>query len=595
MSTERTGRTGPADRPDWPATEGDGTGDAAAEGPATDPGAAPVEGPGSGVPGRRPGELTFRETLRWGWRQLTSMRTALVLLLLVALAAIPGSIVPQEDVDSFAVGQWQEDHPRLTPIYERLGLFSVYDSPWFAAIYLLLMISLVGCILPRLRVYARAVRAKPPRAPRNLTRLPDHTSYRTQESPAEAAAAVAAVLRKRRYRVVEEPEPDAAGDVVVRAERGYLREAGNLVFHLSVLVVLAGFAMGSLLGYQGGVITLVGNGFANNVTQYDDLDSGSLWSPDDLEPFAYTIEDFDIDWYRSGPAFGQARAFSAQLSYTEDVTEGTPEKTYDLRVNHPLTIGDTDLFLIGHGYAPVITVRDAEGEVAYSGPTIFLPTDLTFASFGVVKVPDGLDTQVGLEGEFYPYYGFDMETGPYSVFGEASNPRMSLIMYTGDLGMDSGAPQSVYALQRDGLEPELDADGVPVRFDLAVGDVAELPDGLGTVEFEGLERWNRIQISQTPGKLVALGGVVAALVGLLGSLFIRPRRVWVRVRPAPVGGWGDVGGDEDDQDAEGGPTLVVVGVLDRSTGAGGGDEELQGILEDVRGPRVRAERSEETA
>ncbi len=54
-------------------------------------------------PGRNPGRadppaLGPRELLRWAWRQLTSMRTALLLLLLLALAAVPGSVVPQRAV-----------------------------------------------------------------------------------------------------------------------------------------------------------------------------------------------------------------------------------------------------------------------------------------------------------------------------------------------------------------------------------------------------------------------------------------------------------------------------------------------------------------
>ena len=65
---------------------------------------------------------------RWAWRQLTSMRTALLLLLLLALAAVPGSIVPQTAVDDFAAARWKQAHPTLTPIYERLGLFQVYGS-----------------------------------------------------------------------------------------------------------------------------------------------------------------------------------------------------------------------------------------------------------------------------------------------------------------------------------------------------------------------------------------------------------------------------------------------------------------------------------
>jgi cytochrome c biogenesis protein len=492
------------------------------------------------------------------------MRTALVLLLLLALAAIPGSVVPQEDVDSLKTSQWQAAHPRLTPIYEKLGLFSVYDSPWFAAIYLLLMVSLVGCIIPRSLVYWRALRARPPRAPRHLTRLPDHASYRTDAEVADVLAGAREVLRRRRYRVDVDEEAGA-----VAAERGYLREAGNLLFHLSVLVVLVGFAMGSMLGYRGGVILVVGNGFSNNLTQYDDFVPGSLFDAGEMEPFSFDIEDFDVEWLTEGPAKGQARAFVSHLEYRE--SPGAEQQEYDLKVNHPLAIGDTEIFLIGHGYAPVITVRDGNGDVAYSGPTIFLPTDGTFRSFGVVKAPDAQPQQIGLEGEFYPTYAFTEETGPFSAFGNDLNPAVSMLVYTGDLGMDDGAPQSVYALDKSRAELVEKADGSMFRVDLAPGQQVTLPDGLGTVSFDGVERWNKLQVSRTPGKLVALGGVVLALVGLLGSLFIRPRRVWLRARRTDEG------------------TLVEVAGLDRS---GGGDvpAELDEIIAAMGGREPATER-----
>ena len=204
------------------------------------------------------------------------MRTALVLLLLLALAAIPGSVIPQSGVDALKTSRWQAAHPHLTPIYERLGLFAVYDSPWFAAIYLLLMVSLVGCIVPRLFVYWRGYRAQPPAAPRNLTRLPDHASYTTDDEPADDVLerARGALLAHAAATGVAVDRRATAGS---RAERGYLREAGNLLFHLSVLVVLVGFAIGSLFGYKGGVILVVGNGFSNTLTQYDDFDPGGLF------------------------------------------------------------------------------------------------------------------------------------------------------------------------------------------------------------------------------------------------------------------------------------------------------------------------------
>ncbi len=476
--------------------------------------------------GRRSGELTLVELLRWCWRQLTSMRTALILLLLLALAAIPGSVIPQEEVDSLKASQWQDAHPELTPIYERLGLFDVFGSPWFAAIYLLLTISLIGCFVPRIGVYAKALRSQPPATPRRLDRLPDHATYQTDEAPEEVLSRARTLLRGHRIRADEDGES-------VAAERGYLREAGNLLFHVSVLVVMAGFAIGSLFGYQGGMILVVGNGMSNNLTQYDDFNPGSLFGEDDLDEFYLDIEDFDVEWIETGRAQGQARKFVSHVRYAEGDEE--PQE-YDLRVNHPLTIGDTSVFLIGHGYAPVITVRDGNGDIAYSGPTVFLPEDPSFRSIGVVKAPDARPQQIGLEGWLFPTYAFTEGTGPFSVFGDAKNPVISMQAYVGDLGMDSGAPQSVYLLDKSRMELLEGPDGSMFRVDLALGETVDLPNGAGTVTFERLERWNKLQVSQTPGRWVALVGVVLALLGLLASLFIRPRRTWVRARRNEQGG-----------------------------------------------------------
>lgn len=492
------------------------------------------------------------ELLRWAWRQLTSMRTALILLLLVALGSVPGSVIPQSNIAAVQVSQWKELHPRLTPVYERLGLFSVYDSPWFSAIYLLLMISLVGCILPRTAVYWRAVRTAPPRAPRNLSRLPSHVELETDEDPDVVIARARKVLRRRRYRVAA-----PAGDRSVAAERGHLREAGNLLFHTAVIVVLLAFAYGQLLGFKGGSIVLVGKGFSNSLTQYDDFAPGSFYDPTDLKPLSFTVDDFEAEFLTDGPNQGQPTSFHADINYRE--TPGAESKDYRLEVNKPLVLDGVSVFLVGHGYAPVVTVEDGNGDLAYQGPVVFLPQDASFQSFGVLKVPDAQPEQLGFDGMFFPTYSFDMERGPFSVFPDALNPAMSLLAYHGDLGMDDGAPQGVYELDTDEMEKFTKADGRDVRLDLAPGKKIELPDGLGSIRFDGWQRWVKLQVSHTPGKAVALTGIVLALVGLMGSLFIRRRRAWVRVTTRE------------------GRTYVEVAGLDRSTVGEGLDGEIRGL------------------
>ncbi|HEX2894526.1 MAG TPA: cytochrome c biogenesis protein ResB [Marmoricola sp.] len=528
------------------------------------------EGMGSAPadPGAPP--LGPREFGRWAWRQLTSMRTALILLFLLALAAVPGSVVPQEAVDATRAAQWRQNHHTLAPIYEKLGLFSVYDSPWFSAIYLLLMVSLVGCILPRTKVYWKALRARPPAAPRNLSRLPEHRSFEIAGSPEQVLERAQGALRG--YRVVS---TGSTTETALSAERGKLREAGNLLFHLSILVVLVGFAGGALFGYKGGVIVVTGNTFANSLSQYDDFRPGGLFKASDLAPFDFTVTDFDVTFIKEGREAGMAHKFSAGLDYHTSPTAATRHTR--ISVNHPLSIDGTKIYLISHGYAPHITVRDATGQVAYSGPVVFMPEDNTFRSFGVVKVPDarGPDgpEQLGFEGELYPTYAFTDATGPFSAFPDAKNPALSMLAYRGDLGLDKGVPQSVYALDKSHLKPILKPDGKPLRVDLMLNQTVTLPDGMGSVTFDGMSRFVKLQISRNPGDLIALGGVVLALIGLLGSLFIRPRRVWVKVRRA----------DGDGGDGTDGRTLVEVAGLDRSAG---GDlaGEIDQIVRSLGGP-----------
>ncbi len=327
-------------------------------------------------------------------------------------------------------------------------------------------------------------------------------------------------------------------------------------------MVLVGFAVGGLFGYKGGVILVVGNGFSNNLTQYDDFDPGSLFDPDSMEPFRFEVDTFDVNWIESGPRQGMAQGFNAHLTYHEDLD--SPEKTYDLKVNHPLKIGGTEVFLIGHGYAPIISVRDGNGDLAYSGPTIFLPENAGFRSFGVVKAPDARPTQIGLEGLFFPTY-LNVDGDPVNVMGDLRNPTLSLQAYTGDLGMDDGVGGSVYSLDKSDATLVTNPDGSMFRVDLQPGMTVDLPNGVGSVTFEGVDQWTRLQISRTPGMHLTLGGVVAALIGLLLSLFIRPRRVWVRAS----------------RSADGESTDVGVAGLDRST-AGDVATEVAAVVAGLR-------------
>lgn len=443
-----------------------------------------------------------------------------MLLLFLALAAVPGSLVPQQGVDAQKVAGFRLAHPQLSPVLDRLQMFSVYSSVWFSAIYLLLMVSLMGCIVPRVAVYARSMRARPPNAPANLERLPVSRRFHSDLTPDEVIQAGRRELRLRRYRVdVTEGE--------VRAETGHLRELGNLVFHVSLLVVIVGVAIGALYGYRGAVIVTEGVGFSNTITQYDEFNSGSRFDRGTLPQFSLDLSDMRARFQMTGPQRGAPREFEATGRYS---TPGSAPKAFDITVNNPLKLGSTSVYLVGQGYSPVVRVRDGRGKVAFDGPVPFLPKDGTYTSNGVIKAPDALPTQLGFQGFFLPTAVSSGSGPPVSAFPAAANPLLGLIAFDGDLGLDSGKPQSVYTLDKTKLNQITRADGSPLRLTLSPGQVADLPGNRGSIEFVGLRQFGRFQIASSPAAALPLIGTSVGVLGLIVSLTIRPRRMWVKAR-----------------------------------------------------------------
>jgi cytochrome c biogenesis protein len=488
--------------------------------------------------------------VRRTWRQLTSMRTALLLLFLLALASVPGSFLPQRGLNPVAVQEYFTEHPTLAPVLDRLFLFDVFAAPWFAAVYLLLFVSLVGCLGPRIRLHAKALRTPPPAVPRVLTRLPATDRWETAAAPDEVLAAAQAQLKGWRTRRV------GSG---ISAERGYLRETGNLLFHVSLVGLLLGIAMGGLLGFQGTVLVKEGEGFANTVLAFDDIKPGRRFDASRLVPFNFVLDDFRATYAEDGKAL----TFDADLRYAEGPDDEL--EPYRLRVNHPLEVDGAKTYLLGHGYAPKVLVVDQEGN-ELPQTVACLPQGATFLSTCTIKVPDAAGEQLAFEGVFTPTTVQDPETGRVtSVYPAPENPALTLLGYRGDLGIDSGAPTSVYTLEdRSRLEPIGDGS-TPKK--LAPGETWELPGG-GSITFVETTEWATFQVTQDPGKLVALLAGSGMVLGLCLSLFVRRRRVWVRAVPA-----GDGPGA--------GRTVVEVAGLARS-GAEAFREEFDGLAARLR-------------
>lgn len=513
--------------------------------------------------------------LNKAWHWLTSMRTALVLLFLLAIAAIPGALLPQRSLNEENVTEYIANNGRLAEIYDKLQLFDVFSSVWFVAIFVLLTISLVGCILPRTWDHWKAMNTPPTRAPKNLHRLPLHATG-VSDKPLDEVATDARRLLKKWLVSEYQPSEDRAGAFSLAAERGYGREVANLLFHLGLVGMLITIAAGRLVYYEGQVIVVTESGnyetpeitqnteFCNTSTaNFDSFRAGALFDGTGLTTFCFDAHDFSADYLPNG----QAEMFTSNISWAAGDDILTPKdqwEDYQLKVNHPLRIEGDRIYLQGHGYAPSFTVTWPDGE-SRTQTIQWRPDDPTFfLSSGVMRFdpPAGMypdlyerrQNQIAIQGLFAPTAQWDGEQGELltSQYPAMRDPAVAIDIYRGDAGLDTGRAQSIFS-----LDPSLMHSGQLQkieRVNLSQGDSVTLDDGT-VVTFDGASEFANYQISRDPFQPWVLVTATIMLASLVGSLVIKRRRIWVRLRPA-----------------EDGTTLVELGGLARTDRAGWGSE-----------------------
>ena len=164
----------------------------------------------------------------------------------------------------------------------------------------------------------------------------------------------------------------------------------------------------------------------------------------------------------------------------------------------------------------MVTIKDKSGKTVFEGAVPFLPQDGNLTSIGAIKLPD-LVPQIGVVATFTPTYAMSKTRGAFSNYPEALDPRLVFSVWEGNLGLDSGIPQSVYRvdtskMKRVGLEA------------LKVGESYNFQSG--SLTFAGWKPWVNIEVNRDPGKDFALLGAVLAILGLLISLLLKETNLY---------------------------------------------------------------------
>src|SRR5262245_2581295 len=493
---------------------------------------------------------SLRRSVALVWRTLRSMRTAIILLLMLAAAAVVGSLIPQIPNSPQRVAAYQVDHPFWARFFQAAGFFDVFGSWWFALITTLLFVSLVACLIPRSRAMIRAARAKPIHA-RELDSFPAFAERAVAIPPESAAGAAAAVLRRKRYRV----ELDAPG-ASVAAEKGALREIGSLAFHWAFLLLLIAVIVGKGTGYVGHATIVEGYGWTDARFNYDgDLRTGRFFGGS-FSGTQIQLHDFQDDFRTSGIPMD----FRSQL--TLSAPDGTSEHA-DVRINHPVVFNGIRIFQFGFGWAPIVRVERGD-RVLFDGPIVLGQTTppggnpLAQPWTGFVKLSTLGPT---LASAVRPHLGATADfralaTGVPQPMTEANAPFMQYEVWQGKLLDNSLASLDTRFMHRTasgliGKGWTVDAtrgcviSGTSGAIPASLAGVT-CPDGGGpaalTMAFPELRQYTTLQISHDATVPWVLAAAILIVLGLLPALYVSRRKVWIRARPDGTGSILQVGG-----------------------------------------------------
>jgi cytochrome c biogenesis protein len=455
------------------------------------------------------------------------MRTALILLLILAAAAVIGSLLPQVPNSPERVGQYLGDHGFWGPLFFRAGFFDVYGSWWFVLITTLLFVSLAACLFPRTRAMIRAIRQRPIQA-RELDGFRHHAEIRVTTGPDEAALTAARYLRRKRFRVAR----DGLG---IAAEKGALREVGSLLFHWAFFLLLLGVIVGKGTGFTGRAVVTEGKTFVDALPNYSGQIRTGRYFGGGFTGIGVQLLDFKDSYRRNG----QPIDFVSRVRFLD--REGGATGTEAIRVNHPAKEGGLRIFQEGFGWAPVVDVA-LDGRRLWSSPiemTRDTPPEGVPATAmpwrGAIKLtaPEP-DVTITLElwPDFRSFANLQLTGMPTPMFVQF-DPYIRYSVYQGEVVDPATSNLDTAGLHREG-RGDLHAAGTS-SFDLPGG--GELRLG-----FPELRHYSVLLISRDVGIPVVLAAAILVLVGLIPSLYVSRRKVWIRAEAAPGGALLEIGG-----------------------------------------------------
>ncbi len=417
------------------------------------------------------------------WRTFTSMRTALVLILALAILALVGTLVVQapaglqSDAEDYAA--WLDSlRPKYggwVPVLDRLQFLAVFQSIWFKAILVGLTTSILACSVNRFRgLWRIAVHPRTKMTGTFYDRAPHSETLAVDVAHMAAVEVTGHVLASRRYRTVIE----ADGDVVhVYADRFRWAPFGTQIAHLSLVLILIGALVGSAFGFRN-------NELAVTVGSTADVGGGT-----GLTVMARRFS----DTYNT--------ANGAPSDYASDLVlyrNGTEVAHQTIRVNEPMSFEGIGFYQSFFGPAALVQVADTEGKVLYEAgvPLLWASND------GKRRIGQFALTNAGVT---------------VFVIGPASG-RVDPTIKAGQIQLElypsgSERPSAI----------EVVSQGEPAT----IGDLK--------FTFEREQQFTGLIVARDPGVVFVWLGSILLVVGLFLVFLFPNRRIWLAIREGSEG------------------------------------------------------------
>jgi cytochrome c biogenesis protein len=417
------------------------------------------------------------------WHFFISMRTGLVLILILAALSLVGTMVMQAPPglmgDAQAYASWLDSlRPKYggwTNVLDALGFLSIFNAVYFKGTMVLLITSVVACSINRAPFLWK--QATQPRLRMTESFFEHAALHATLTGPADEDAVLAeveAAFRGHHYRTVVEREGDT---IHLFADRFRWGPFGTVIAHLSLIVILTGVLVGSALGFRDpefaasiGTRVDVGNGTGLTLVakSFTDTYSTENGAPSDYQS--------DLVIYRG------EQQVAAQT----------------IRVNQPLRVGDVTFYQSFFGPAAAIQVKDGSGALIFDEGVPLL-------------------------------WGSKDET---ERIGRFSLPGQGLQAY-----VVSAASGKVSKEVKPGqVQVELYKSGTTTPLDIKVIDQGK-PATVGglTVTFAREHQFTGLIVARDPGVLFVWVGSILLVLGVCLVFFFTNRRAWALIRPRDDG------------------------------------------------------------